>query len=150
MRDAIKTVRKRRPFEPFTTVQLPDHWHLVMKLPQNDTDYPTRLKRIKEEFTTAWTAAKLPEASVTDTLRYKGQHGIWQPRYWEHTIKDERDLESFVDYIHWNPRNHRLVRRIKDWQWSSFQRFVQAGQYEIDWGGTAPECIASGMTWGEP
>lgn len=58
---------------------------------------------------------------------------FWQPRFYEHTVRDEQDLEHCVDYIHWNPRKHRLASRVRDWPWSSFHRFVAAEHYPIDW-----------------
>ena len=54
-------------------------------------------------------------------------------RYWEHVIDDEHDLERHVDYIHYNPVKHGLVRCPRDWQYSSFVRFVRSGVYPADW-----------------
>ena len=151
LRDAISEIKARRPFRVFANVLLPEHWHLIMQLPNQDADYSTRLKRIKEEFTCSWLDAGLLEAKVTLAQQKKGERGIWQPRFWEHTIVDEDDLERCVDYIHWNPRKHQLTKRVRDYRWSSFHRFVAAGQYDIDWGGTQPESIADcKVDWGEP
>ena len=108
LRNAIQKVVADRPFFLFATVLLPDHWHLVLQLPPSDPDYSVRLKRIKEEFTLSWRDANLAEAPVTQAQWQKGERGIWQPRFWEHTIRDELDLQRCVDYIHWNPRKHRL------------------------------------------
>ncbi len=108
------------------------------------------MKRIKEEFTTFWLDTGRPEATVTPAQATKGERGIWQPRFWEHTARDEEDLERCVDYIHWNPRKHKLVTRVRDWPWSSFHRFVDAGDYEIDWGGSEPANIRGDDDWGEP
>jgi putative transposase len=148
--DAIRTIAKTRPFRVFATVLLPDHWHLVIQLPPNDSDYSTRMKRVKEEFTRNWIDAGLLETRVTSAQRAKGERGIWQPRFWEHTIEDEADLEGCIDYIHWNPRKHNLVARVQDYPWSSFRRFVRAGHYELDWGGIEPETLAAREDWGEP
>ena len=150
LQEAIEQVRRQRPFELVATVLLPDHWHLVMQLPPGEQDYSTRMKRIKEQFTTRWLAAGLPEAQVTPAQQRRGERGIWQPRFWEHTIRDEDDLERCVEYIHWNPRKHLVVTRVRDWPWSSFHRFVQLGQYDIDWGGTVPPTFVDNMDWGEP
>jgi putative transposase len=149
LRNAILEIRHSRPFNLFATVLLPDHWHMVMSLPVGDSDYATRLKRIKENFTQNWRRLGLPEANVSQSKRRRGERGIWQPRFWEHTITDETDLEGCVDYIHWNPRKHNLVSRVRDWQWSSFHRFVLAGQYSIDWGGEEPKSINRKRDWGE-
>jgi putative transposase len=150
LRNSILKVAHERSFELFATVLLPDHWHLVMQLPEGDADYSTRMKRIKEEFTRAWVEAGLPEAPVTPARFAKGERGVWQPRFWEHTIEDEFDLERCVDYIHWNPRKHNLVKRVRDYSWSSFHRFVRAGQYDLDWGGVEPSSYIGHSEWGEP
>jgi putative transposase len=121
-----------------------------MKLPSGDADYSTRIKRIKEEFTCSWLDAGMSEANTTGAQREKGTRGIWQPRFWEHTIRDEDDLQRCVDYIHWNPRKHKLVRRVRDYAWSSFHRFVEAGEYDIDWGGSEPDHVTGHDDWGEP
>ena len=131
------------------TVLLPDHWHVVLALPSGDSNYSMRIKRIKEEFSKNWLEQGLPEVEVTDAQRERGERGIWQPRFWEHTIMDEQDLEGCVDYVHWNPRKHGLVSRVKDWPWSSFHRYVAAGHYSIDWGGTAPTSYSTTRDWGE-
>ncbi|KAA1260205.1 Transposase IS200 like protein [Rubripirellula obstinata] len=149
LRNAIKKIQRRFPFTLFATCLLPDHWHLIMQLPSGDANYSVRIKRIKEEFTIKWRASGLPEAEVTKAQRRKGERGIWQPRAWEHTIVDEKDLERCVDYIHWNPRKHGLVARIQDWKWSSFHRFVNEGQYEQNWGGEEPSHIQGNGPWGE-
>lgn len=150
LHEAIETVRERHPFELFATVLLPDHWHLILQLPPGDKRYSLRMKRIKEVFTTRWLSAGLSEAQVTRSQAEEGERGIWQPRFWEHTIQDVDDLERHTDYIHWNPCKHKLVQQVKDWEWSSFHRFVGAGDYPEDWGRLEPKTIRGDFAWGEP
>jgi len=138
LRRAIQTVRYHRPFELFAICLLPDHLHTVWILPAGDSDYPTRWRQIKEEFTTPWLAGGGWEGPLSESRKKKGERGIWQRRFWEHTVEDDNDLIRCVDYTHWNPRKHGLVARIRDWPYSSFFRFVEAGEYEIEWGGTDP------------
>jgi putative transposase len=64
----------------------------------------------------------------------KGERGVWQRRYFEHTCRDDADLKRCVDYVHVNPINHGLVNRVIDWPWSSFHRYVRLGEYEPGWG----------------
>ncbi len=149
LHNAIQEIRRSRRFYLFATVLLPDHWHLVMSLPQGDSDYSTRLRRINEEFTQQWLDHGLSEARVTESQQRRGERGIWQPRFWEHSILDEPDLERCVDYIHWNPRKHKIVKQIQDWPWSSFHRFAAAGHYPIDWGGEEPTAFDTEKDWGE-
>jgi putative transposase len=46
----------------------------------------------------------------------------------------EQDFNAHVDYIHHNPVHHGLVNNVRDWQYSSFHRYVQQGIYDLDWG----------------
>lgn len=64
----------------------------------------------------------------------RGEAAIWQRRFWEHTIWNDEDLAKHVDYIHFNPVKHGLVKQVKDWRWSSFHRYVREGFYDLDWG----------------
>ncbi|HEX5313495.1 MAG TPA: transposase, partial [Gammaproteobacteria bacterium] len=59
---------------------------------------------------------------------------VWQPRFWEHTIRDEEDFCRHLDYIHYNPVKHGYAGRPADWRWSSFRKFVRQGRYPPDWG----------------
>ena len=63
-------------------------------------------------------------------MKKKGESGIWQRRFWEHTIRDENDFCSHCDYIHYNPVKHGYAQAPNQWPYSSFRPFVQAGFYE--------------------
>ncbi len=138
LRNSIISVREDWPFELFAICLLPDHFHAVMTLPSGDSDYPTRMRKIKERFTTPWGKNGGWEGTLSQSRRKKGERGVWQRRYWEHTVRDEDDLKRCVDYTHWIPRKHNLVARVRDYRFSSFHRFAGQGEYELDWGGTDP------------
>ncbi len=63
----------------------------------------------------------------------KGEQEIWQRRYWEHTCKDQDDLNTHVEYIHYNPVKHGYVTEPCLWEHSSFRKYVEDGVYEMDW-----------------
>ena len=105
--------------------------------------------RIKEEFTKNWLDRGGFEQAQTESRQRGRYRGIWQKRYWEHTVRDEDDLKRCVDYLHWNPRKHNLSTRVRDWPWSSFHRFVNLGEYDEDWGGTDPSPTWKQPGWGE-
>jgi len=138
LREAFAQVRRDRPFWLLAIVLLPEHVHCVWTLPTGDGDFSTRWRLIKSRFTSGYLARGGREAPPTAEQRNQQGRGVWQPRFWEHTCRDEEDLKRCVDYIHWNPVKHRLVRSVRDYPWSSFRRFVQMGEYSEDWGGTNP------------
>lgn len=130
-REAVRGVREKRPFHIDAWVVLPDHTHCVWTLPPGDDDYPARWKAIKIAF-----AKALPKIERLSAVRMrKGERGIWQRRFWEHTIRDERDYAAHVDYVHINPLKHGLVQRVVDWPYSSFHRAAASGLYSHDWAG---------------
>jgi putative transposase len=132
--NAWRQVAKDRPFETVVVVLLPDHLHTLWTLPPGDDDYPTRWKAIKKQFTIDFLALGGKELPVSPSRKKRKSRGVWQRRYWEHTIEDETDLQNHADYSHFNPVKHGYVTRVRDWPHSSFHRFVAAGQYSLDWG----------------
>ncbi|MBU8975898.1 transposase [Lysobacter sp. MMG2] len=119
--------RPRIPHEVVAAVVLPDHLHAVIRMADADADYSRLWQEIKKGF-----SRRLPVAGPS----------LWQPRFWEHTIRDHDDLRAHVDYVHFNPVKHGLVRRVIDWPHSSFHRYVRNGELEADWGGTVAASTA--------
>jgi len=130
LRSAVKLTRKQHPFTIDAAVVLPDHFHMIMTLPEGDADFPNRLSLIKRRFTTA-----VIQAGRTVARRSNRELALWQRRYWEHTIRDEKDFERHVDYIHFNPVKHDLVAKVGDWPYSSFHLYVRRGLLPNDWAG---------------
>lgn len=131
LRAALRLEKDRAPYVNLGLVVLPDHLHALWRLPRGDADYSERWRRIKAGFSRA-----LPRAEAgSDGRAAKGERGIWQRRFWEHTVRDETDLQRHLDYIHYNPVKHELVRRVVDWPHSTFHAYVERGVYPVDWGG---------------
>ena len=131
--EALRACRERRPFSTPAIVLLPDHLHAVWTLPPGDDGYARRWGEIKARLTRDWLSAGGAERPTTAGRRREGRRGVLQPKYWEHAIRDELDLEHHVEYIHANPVRHGLVARARDWPHSSFHRWVRAGDYPADW-----------------
>jgi putative transposase len=149
LREAIETIRTKWPFELVAFVLLPEHLHTIWTLPPGDALYPIRWKRIKEEFTRSYLEAGGREIRPSMSRLRHDERGVWQRRYWEHTVRDEDDLKRCVDYVHWNPKKHGYVANIRDWPWSSFHRFVTLGEYATEWGAEDPTPGYDAPEWGE-
>jgi putative transposase len=88
LRAAFRDIRTAHPFAIEAIVILPDHLHTIWSLPDDDCDFATRWRLIKSAFSRA-----LPQGErISESRRHKGERGIWQRRYWEHTLRDERDV----------------------------------------------------------
>ena len=130
LRDAFRQTRIKMPFRVDAVCVLPDHLHTIWTMEDGDFDYSARWRSIKSLFVRG-----LKKRNMILRHNAKGETNVWQRRFWEHTIKDDDDFARHVDYLHFNPVKHGLVRRVQDWRHSSFHRFVKAGLLAKDWAG---------------
>jgi putative transposase len=133
LRKAVGGVRAIRPFEMTAVVLLPDHFHMVWQLPDGDSDFSTRMGGVKYAFTRAYLAAGGQEGAPTRGRERHRNRGVWQKRFHEHWIRDDRDFARHFDYVHYNPVKHGYVDSPAKWPWSSFHRYVRLGLYDPDW-----------------
>jgi len=137
LREVVRSVRQRYPFQIHGWVVLPEHLHCVIELPQDDMNFAVRWRLIKIEFSKA-----LPKVERLSAVRAaRGERGIWQRRYWEHLIRDDTDMQAHMDYVHFNPVKHGLVKRVSDWPHSTFHKLVKAGVYPVDWAGGMDDAL---------
>jgi putative transposase len=130
---ALQSVCDAHPFVLEAQVILPDHVHALWTLPEGDEDFSTRWRLIKSAFSRAY--AKAYSAPVSGpSRRAKGEQAIWQRRYWEHLIRDERDFGAHLDYIHFNPVRHGLATAPVEWPHSTFRQWLARGVYDAAWG----------------
>lgn len=146
---AIKETQLQRPWKMDAIVLMPEHIHMLWIMPQNDNDYSTRISILKRKFTNTYLGSGGREASVPEGQKKRRLHGVWQQKFWEHTIKDAKDYNMHLDYIHTNPVRHGYVEKPKDWPWSSFNRHVKDGHYESDWQGRTDLPENTGYLWME-
>jgi putative transposase len=131
LRRTYRSVAKRYRFETLAVCILPDHLHAMWSLPEGDADFSSRWNLIKGGFSRGLT----PPSTRSRRQLAKREKGVWQRRYWEHVIRDDRDYARHLDYIHFNPVKHGLVSRVCDWPHSSFHQYVARGELPQEWGG---------------
>jgi REP-associated tyrosine transposase len=135
--DVLRAAQAKRPFSIDALVVLPDHLHTLWTLPDGDADFADRWRQVKGTFSRAYSPSHtLPEPDPGRKRR--GEQTIWQRRYWEHLIRDERDFAAHLDYIHFNPVRHGLAKAPRDYKHSTFRDWVARGAYEIDWASDEP------------
>lgn len=137
LREIIGTVKKAHPFSIDAWVLLPDHMHCIWSLPDGDRDFSKRIGLIKSGFSKQVKPEFCFNHCASESRRNHRESIIWQRRFWEHTIIDERDFRQHMDYVHFNPVKHGLVNRVVDWPYSTFHRYVQQKVYPPDWAGDA-------------
>ena len=139
LRVAVRHTKSRRPFEIDAMVVLPEHLHMVVTLPHGESDYSGRIRMLKGRFTRTVVAD-----GIALNRNARGEYDLWQRRFWEHTIRNEIDMERHVDYVHFNPVKHGYVSRAADWPHSSIHRFIKAGSMAADWGAQFDDQLSFG------
>jgi len=117
----IKYDRELR-FSLLAHVVLPDHFHFMINPGGNNLSLI--LQKIKLSFS---------NSKKIRFLSHSRSGRIWQSRFWDHIIRDQNDLNRHIDYIHYNPVKHGLVKSPFDWEYSSLHKFFREGYYPKDW-----------------
>ena len=100
---------------------LPDHFHAMMA--SKDGDVSEAVRRFKLKFSGLYRS------------RHKLKSGrLWQYRFWDHILRDTKDFNMHLDYIHYNPVKHGYVADPFVYEHSSLNEFFQSGRYNRDWG----------------
>ena len=128
IKHSLKYTKTKISFKIEAIVILKNHIHLILQ-PENINDYPNIIKYFKTYFSRN---INIDNSDLTDGKKRKKEKGVWQSRYWAHIISDEKDLNKHIDYIHFNPMKHYKIAP-KDWEYSSFMKYVNNKFYDINW-----------------
>ena len=122
LRDSFRRSKKRYDYVINAIVILPDHIHMIIT-PKNPKDYSKIIALIKRSFTYGLDMKTKEESkfNLSASSYRRNLSGVWQKRFYEHTIRDEKDYSKILDYIYTNPIKHGLVKNIEDWKYSSFR-----------------------------
>jgi putative transposase len=120
----LENVELLHPYTLVAYVVLPDHIHIIIQMVEGQNNFSTIMKSIKGNYTANYKKAHNIQNSLV----------LWQKRFWDHVIRDEEDLKSHLDYIHWNPVKHKYVDTPQKWQYSSLTKWIDEGVYCSTWG----------------
>lgn len=130
LKKAFINSKKFFKYEIVAICILPNHIHMILN-PKNINEYPKIITSIKYYF-----SRHINVGVETPTYGYlnKGEKGLFQRRFFEHTITTKEELNNHIDYIHYNPVKHTYVKNVQDWSFSSFHKFVNKNLYDKNWG----------------
>ena len=151
--DVFRECQRNWPFRMDAIILLPDHLHAIWRLPRGDDAFSMRWGWIKLEFTRRWLSNGGSEGPTSDGQLRERRRGVWQRRFWEHTVRNELDYQTRFDYIHFNAVKHGYVKSPYQWGPSSFHLWVEKGVYPRKWaaaGATQPDFDSVEALCGEP
>lgn len=133
--ETLRNVQGLHPFVMLGYVFLFDHFHIIIQ-PAGKSSFSDIMHSLKPNFTKEF--KKRRELPPSEPLKF------WQKRFWDHVIRDDKDFENHLHYIHYNPIRHGLVKDPGDWKDSSYFEWEKRGLYpsafhweepkDIDWG----------------
>jgi putative transposase len=136
LRTVLHRVQQALPFHMAGYVFLRDHLHLLLR--------PSQAVRV------GWIVEAMVAQFGQDYSRLMGMPAalaVWEDRYVERRIRDVDDFATHLDYLHYDPVHHGLVRFPEEWPESSYQGWVERGIYKLGWGWSLPESL-QGRDWG--
>ena len=132
--ETMHNVKKYHPFNMLGYVFLYDHFHILIQVAGGN--FSEIMHSLKPNFTKAY--KQRLGLSVGDSMKF------WQKRFWDHVIRDDRDFENHLHYIHYNPVKHGYVTDPRMWKYSSYIEWEKRGLYppafeweepnDINWG----------------
>jgi putative transposase len=95
---------------------MPEHVHLLLSEPQQDT-LADALKSLKQ--------------GVSRRLIGDANH-FWQKRYYDFNIRNYPQIVEKLRYIHRNPVKRNLCECPEDWELSSFRHYATGGEGRVE------------------
>ena len=122
LRTAFKLSKKKYTYQIEAIVILPDHLHMIIR-PKIATEYSKIIRHIKRSFVYGLDQETKDQAKaeISHAKYHRGHAGIWQERFYEHTIRDEKDWLEKMEYIKHNPIKHEYVENLSNWKYTSFK-----------------------------
>ena len=118
--NSIQKVSQEKSVELIAWAILPDHFHIIVNC--QSVSVSSYMQSVKQSFS----------AQYRVQTCYLGR--VWQLRFWDHIIRNESDLQSHLNYIHYNPVKHGVSNSPLSHGLSSASLYLEKGQYESDWG----------------
>ena len=94
LRESFNNALDNFEFNIIAICVMQNHLHMILKL-KNIKEYPKIIYSIKFYF-----SHRLNKNNkISESKLKKGEKGIWQRRYWEHTIRDEKYSLQFYEAL---------------------------------------------------
>lgn len=122
----IKKYKELHKIEFISYALLPNHFHFIVRqLTDNDPSATGALRA---------SVASTPVSKFMHILnnsyvhyfnkKYKRAGHLFQDRYKQKTVNDDKYLIWLSEYVNGNPAIHKIVDNLDDWQYSSYLDFI--------------------------
>ena len=129
--EVLEQIRHHYGFVVVGYVVMPDHIHLLISEPERGTQ-STVMQVLKQRFARR-VLAKKKNAEEKGLRPCESQH-VWQRRFYDFHVWNERKRVEKLRYMHRNPVRAGFVNQPEQWQWSSYRSYAsgEAGEVKIN------------------
>jgi putative transposase len=116
----LEEARQSYQFVVVGYVVMPEHFHLLISEPEKG-DPSLVMKVVKQRF-----ARRVHKKRSSNQLKLwtgEDEH-VWQKRFYDFNVWNERKRVAKLRYIHRNPVKRGLVPTPEQWAWSSFRAYA--------------------------
>ena len=121
LRESFAYAKTKFVFSLNDIVILPDHFHMIITVPEAKT-YPKIISSIKRYFSQRCDTRYTRHILQSHSRTMQGYNPVWQKRYFEHTIRNEKDYLEKCSYMYHNPQKHGYTDNVETWEYGSFNR----------------------------
>ena len=90
LRESFRVSKRKYSYTINDIMILPDHIHMIIT-PEISTQYPQIIRAIKYHFSKHLDERYYVHLKQSSSRTKRGSKPIWQKRYYEHTIRNEKD-----------------------------------------------------------
>ena len=119
LREAFRYSMKKHNYHIDAIVILPDHFHMIIT-PKHSEEYPKIISAIKRYFSRHCEPKHYAHLEQSLSRYKRNMKPIWQKRFYEHTIRNDKDMHEKLQYMYHNPIKHQYTDDSKKWKYSSF------------------------------
>ena len=132
LRESFRVSKLKYNYSIDAIVIMPDHLHMIIT-PQCAKEYSHIVRTIKQHFSKYCNPKYYAHLQQSQSRSKEGYLPVWQKKYYEHTLRNAKDFKLHLDYIHFNPVKHNVADSVGNWEYSSFQKYVDLGEYHSRW-----------------
>jgi len=121
LRQSFKESKIKYDYDINAIIILPDHFHMILT-PKHAEEYPKIISSIKRHFTRHCPEHYYTHLTQSSSRHRRGTKAVWQKRFYEHTMRNEKDIHEKIQYMYHNPVKHQYIDNPKDWEYSSFYK----------------------------
>jgi len=121
LRRSFQESKRKYAYRIDAIVVLPDHFHIILT-PKNAEEYPKIISAVKRYFTRHCNVHYYAHLTQSASRHNRGIKPVWQKRFYEHTIRNDKDMHEKIQYMYHNPVKHRYVEDPQAWEDSLFYK----------------------------